>query len=521
MASLLQTSLLPGSISLALFKFSYCTTQELKSKLVWTHLPERDRLFAVFDRVNVGGFTSQRRTLKLLRGGDLLEQIELDNLALQARLDEERNRSQILQDADRHVLLVVKKPMLAMRYQLPNGQIRRIQLKFPTDAGYDAAINALQDLGLPIVDKNQTAIDPSSKPSTIYPSYQHGLPPPRPAGLLPSPNFTNRPYTSGNSEYRPFGSAPGFDSERPYTAPQPVSFSQTLPPKRSLPPQMQLAASAITPAFQTPEKLMLGAVEPGQPSVMPQAKKRAQAKTTKPKAVKNVAPTKEQEKQIEVLSLPSPSPIAARTRQAQTNGGEPQNPATTSGNILQSTSFDPAAAKVEAPFLASPRRIAPDQLSTEDGSAPAAAAAESHANDTAPSKTTTDTSARNVLVLRSGRQAMAEIAGNSPSPDSNHPASANTAQPAISKLVPSAGAEEVSAEEFMSGLDKFIREYHHLPAPEPRPSAADDLAAYAAQPDEVRQAIIKDMVLDFLGDENFIKLAEDMSKEWRRIGLGL
>ena len=71
MASMSQPNLVPGSVSLALFKLSYCTTQELKSKMVWTHLPERDRLFAVFDYVNVGGFTSQRRTLKLVRGGDL------------------------------------------------------------------------------------------------------------------------------------------------------------------------------------------------------------------------------------------------------------------------------------------------------------------------------------------------------------------------------------------------------------------------------------------------------------------
>ena len=72
MASMSQTILAPGSISLALFKLSYCTTRDLKARLLWTHLPERDRLFAVFDSVNVGGFTSQRRTLKLVRGGDLL-----------------------------------------------------------------------------------------------------------------------------------------------------------------------------------------------------------------------------------------------------------------------------------------------------------------------------------------------------------------------------------------------------------------------------------------------------------------
>ena len=55
------------------------------------------------------------------------ETIELDNLALQARLDEERSKSQHLQDVDRHVIIMVKKPLLAIRYQLPTGQVRRIR----------------------------------------------------------------------------------------------------------------------------------------------------------------------------------------------------------------------------------------------------------------------------------------------------------------------------------------------------------------------------------------------------------
>lgn len=399
-------------------------------------------------------------------------------------------------------------------------------MKFPTEAGYDAAINALQVLGLPTVDKNQPAVHLTSEPVTIYPSYQHGLQPPQPANLLPSPNLTSRPYTSSSSEYRPFGSAPEIRSERPYTAPQPVSFSQTLPPPRILPSQMQLPASTMTTPFKAPENLRLGAVEPEQPSAKPPAKppakKGAQAKTTKPKVVKNLAPSKAQKTQIEAVSLLSSSPTEARNDQAQAKGGEPLNPAITSGCILQSPSLDPAADDVGAPLLAGSRTTGPAQLSTEDGPDNAAAAATvSDTNDMVPSKSITDTTAGSVLVLRPGAQAMAEIAGNSPDLNSNKSALASTAQPAIPKPVLSPSAEEISAEEFMSGLDKFIRDYQHLPAPEPRPTAADDLAAYAAQPDEVRQAIIKDMIFDFLGDENFIKLAEDMSKEWRRIGLGL
>ena len=402
-------------------------------------------------------------------------------------------------------------------------------MKFPTEAGYDAAVNALQDLGLRTVDKNESAINFTTESSKIYHSYQHGLQPPQPASLVPSLNFTNRPYTSSSSEYTPFGPAPGIRSDRPYTAPQPLSFSQTLPPQRSLPPQMQLFASNMTTALKAPESLRLGAVEPKKSSAKPPAKKRAPAKTTKPKAVKNLAPSKMPEGQVEAVSLLSSSPIETPKNQAQAKGCEPLNLTTTSGNILQSPILDPAANDAEASLLPGPGTTGPGQLSTLDGLDIAAVAAESNTIDIVPSKSIKDTSVGSVLVKHPDRQAMAEMAGTSSGLNSNHPALASTAhpasastdQPAIPKPIVSPSVEQISAEEFMSGLDKFIRDYQHLPAPEPRPTATDDLAAYAAQPDEVRQVIIKDMILDFLGDENFIKLAEDMSKEWRRIGLGL
>ena len=394
-------------------------------------------------------------------------------------------------------------------------------MKFPTEAGYDVAINALKDLGLPTLDKNPSAIHLSSESSAIYPSYQHGLPPPQPANLLPSPNFTNRPYTSSSSEHRQLSLAPGVRSERPYTAPQPVSFSQTLPPRLILPPQMQLLASNMAATSKAPESLSLGAVGPEQSSAKPAARKRALAKTAKPKAVKNVAPSKVQETRIEAESLLNPSAAEARKKQAQAKEAETLDPVTTLDSLVQPPGFHPAANDVEAPPLASPRRTGPIQPSVEDGLDTTAAAAKSHANDVVQSKSITDTSTGSVPVLLPVRQAMAEVSGNSPGLDANHPVSTSTAQPAIPKSVTFPSEEEVSAEEFMSGLDTFIRDYQHLPAPEPRPTAADDLAAYAAQPDEVRQAVIKDMIFDFLRDENFIKLAEDMSKEWRRIGLGL
>ena len=70
-----QSGHVTGPVSLPLFKLSFCTTVGLRSNLVWTHLPQRDNLFAVFDyvtRSSVEGFISQKRTLKLVRGGEVL-----------------------------------------------------------------------------------------------------------------------------------------------------------------------------------------------------------------------------------------------------------------------------------------------------------------------------------------------------------------------------------------------------------------------------------------------------------------
>ena len=74
----------------------------------------------------------------------------------------------------------------------------------------------------------------------------------------------------------------------------------------------------------------------------------------------------------------------------------------------------------------------------------------------------------------------------------------------------------------MSRLDSWVREYQHLPAPQPRDAAAamEDLTAYAAQSKEERLAVIDEMICECLEDENFGKLVEDVDESWRRIGLG-
>ncbi|KAL8925315.1 MAG: hypothetical protein Q9208_003605 [Pyrenodesmia sp. 3 TL-2023] len=83
--------------------------------------------------------------------------------------------------------------------------------------------------------------------------------------------------------------------------------------------------------------------------------------------------------------------------------------------------------------------------------------------------------------------------------------------------------ENVPPEEYMDRLDHWVRKYQDLPAPKPtvKPSTdKEQLAAYVAQPEPERLAALDSMICDYLDDENFVKLVEDMDKSWRRIGLG-
>lgn len=66
---------LENLFTMPLAKFSHATTLMLQSKPTWTHLPQRDNMFAVLDLVSskgLGNGVNQRNILRVVRGGDLL-----------------------------------------------------------------------------------------------------------------------------------------------------------------------------------------------------------------------------------------------------------------------------------------------------------------------------------------------------------------------------------------------------------------------------------------------------------------
>ena len=64
-----------GLTTLPLKKFSYVTTPASRGKLLWTHLPQRDNLFAVFEFLtgkDLEGLTVKKRFLRFVRGNEIL-----------------------------------------------------------------------------------------------------------------------------------------------------------------------------------------------------------------------------------------------------------------------------------------------------------------------------------------------------------------------------------------------------------------------------------------------------------------
>lgn len=497
----------------------------------------------------------------------LQEQIDLEDLVFQVRLDEERMRSQQLQDADLYVIIIIKKPLVAIRYRLSDGQvrsisssaftfklifqIRRLQLNFRPESGYDVAVKALKALGLPIRNKNNPpealAPEPNASgylpPSSLrsspirtpsqsqeqitYANYHHNhgsqcarssmdmmsslimirhgqtiyaqsvgsfaaqrsttieaaaalnrpaanlnsnpfMHNPASSSLLPSPDFVTRATTSDGFVVRPPSSAPEVQPQRPTTAP--LSLSQMLPPKRELPfPKKK--EKPKSPAKEPDEQPLSSSLDPLQRKTTPPKaikQRKSRAKTTKPKPPVSSSAPKAASKIAEPELQSSPPEIPTVPPQAESSYRLPASEA----KIPRS---DPL---VEAPVPSSDTLVpsSPPHHVTDKAS-------------TAPE--------------------------NVPRKAPKKPAKKKTVEEQTPKIFGDAAPDEI-----MDRLDHWVRKYQDLPAPKLPQTPAENLAAYAAQPEQTRLAVIDDMIVKCLGDENFIKLVEDVDKSWKRIGLG-
>ncbi|OJD11839.1 hypothetical protein ACJ73_09456 [Blastomyces percursus] len=162
------------SLNFPILKFSHSTTSaERASPLGWTHLSSSGDLAVIFDHIlphetSSSSFSQGDQRLRVLRGGDVLEQLNLNSLAREAAAGSSHS---LMQTAKSPVAIIVKSPCLAVRYPMRNDQTRRFQIKFHSDADYSHAVSVLGQLGCPITHS---------------------------AAILPHQASSNRPFTSSS-----------------------------------------------------------------------------------------------------------------------------------------------------------------------------------------------------------------------------------------------------------------------------------------------------------------------------------
>ncbi|KAF2830586.1 hypothetical protein CC86DRAFT_402619 [Ophiobolus disseminans] len=117
-----------------------------ESKFIWSH--ETQNLVVVIDTYGATGPPSQ--LLKVVQGTQVRHFIELENLVKESNdlIRRMREHSVELKNEQLPISALVRCPLLAIRWQLPNKKIRRAQLKFKTSDDYDIAYSHLHQLGL-------------------------------------------------------------------------------------------------------------------------------------------------------------------------------------------------------------------------------------------------------------------------------------------------------------------------------------------------------------------------------------
>lgn len=375
-------------------------------------------------------------------------------------------------------------------------------MNFRPESGFDSAYLALQALALPIRDRSQQPIQPLSTTTNLPPLPQTcNTQPPTSISLLPSPEFNFRPTTSHGYEHRPSSTAPETPSERPATAP--MTFSQMLPPRRDLPFSPYLLNPQNTGAVPAPQNSSQPTSSQSQSSKI-KPKKKSRAKTGPGSQTDSEHPT------LEIGSQSSITEPKKRKTRSQPAKRKDSSHLTTVATAKSTQTQEPSSVLAHHGHadMTNPERQSEDtELSQER---------QIEGQRNCPSQYNQQNTP---LVLKLGTKAMVAISAKESKArlDLSKPSLAE-ASDATPRCLSSTG--EISPEEYMSRLDDWVRSYHDLPAPRPCPSPLSDLTAYAAQSEEDRLAVIDDMICEYLGDENFTKLVEDVERSWKRIGLG-
>ncbi|KAL9047005.1 MAG: hypothetical protein Q9214_000313 [Letrouitia sp. 1 TL-2023] len=408
---------------------------------------------------------------------------------------------------------MVKRPLLALRFQLPENQVKRIQLHFDPETGFDAAMTYLEPLRLPVIDKEASTAQPpirEHQPSSTrsWQPHETDLPPlsqriayqnlqgPTYNTLIEQPKTLYYPLPSPTKTYTG-------DLEILHEVPNHY-FQETA--VKGFKPSVDVSQYVQIPCYehssthdQERETSSNGFSLPFSSAPV----KASERPVTAPLTLSQLIPPKRE--------LPFPKLVPKSAVQRQEDLLEIQTTEQTIG--LQSLE---KKTKVQHKAIAKNTNAKVSSLkSLNTGSSPPTAS-ESPLIDPTLVKPPI------APIKQAPKRPPTRAPPNSPPHNKKKLASPSKPVATLEAKSQTEPFANISPEEYMDRLNGWVRKCRAFPT-SISPQMLDDreqLAKFSALPDDERLKVIDDMIVQCLDDENFVKLVEDVERCWKRIGLG-
>ena len=465
--------------------------------------------------------------------------------------------SQHIPDNLLRVLVIVKRPLLALRYTLPEGQIRKIQMNFAPPSGCDTALENFKAAGLPIRDKDVSEVQSQQSPSF----------PPQPTPQERSGHLNNSQATRQQSSQ---DSLPGpsqlqsqeANSFRHASNATLAPFAQPSKPlngTQSEPSQAKEDGLSIIHSRSNLSALGAAITVSSMPTM---AKPNKQSRLLKSPvfhgtyepfgsfSIKSMsAPEKAQTQQDNKDTFPHSQMLAPertlafskmidsfRREEATSQEGPPQDePVITKPKAKKQTKPRAQPVKPRKPRakagvitissdLIAPSSTPPDpciqaKATSLSGPLTAASLPEQLVMPTDDSrKRFLDDQSVNHPKKRQA-QTVTQTVENETETFSTITATERPLQVQPSRAIDT--AVNTSSRLLLEYIDTLMTRYRDLPAPKPASQISKDyLAQYAVQSEDDTVKAMDDLVRKCMKDEAFEKLMEDVETAWKRIGLG-
>ncbi|ORY13065.1 hypothetical protein BCR34DRAFT_562713 [Clohesyomyces aquaticus] len=534
----MQTPAVAGPFSLPLAKFSRADDAEVAvDKFKWRHATGPD-LVVVFDTFRASETASGRplQIMKVYQNTQVLETCDLESKINESLQIIEAMRSMNVQVRNEQLPIsaLVRCPLFAVRYTLPDGKIHRIQLKFASELEFDTAINHVRRLGLHIT--SSVPPPPSAKPAS-NPSAASTVNAASPSVAKTGPQTaTEAHFLERRNIATPSLSLP--NSQRSTTLPMQGQL-RSLRDIRNIETSRPVSADSIlrhgeSNVLSNPKTHRHNPIDP------PELFRRPATSLSDPHQSSSTTVSGEYKPQP-IFSSPrtdflSSSPNLPPIREEEMPPPSRPDTALLFGNQDTLSMVPPPRPEYCFGRPSSPPSSTSDNVSNNQqlGSV----------SESRPSSTSTRTSLRTLSLTRRSSSLAVDLPplpqptfvgeaqgvlgatpsspqhpGNTPSyfnsmrPTSAPNKAANSARrtppPTASSCLGSSGSDTARQERVVSQIRESLAGH------------TDDLAGYAMQSREGRRILLNDFMAQLIDDPNFLTLAEDVSTCWARIGLGM